>query len=231
MNKKNSAKVKTKPIYNFFSAKKTTANVVSPNSFYEENLPKVTPVVEKQIELHRDEEIKNLQQQIEKLTLENTKCKKENQKIKNDMAGLLKVHKELCRLYVNKEMMLKMAEKRNKQQGSILFDSFKNDLGENVLCKLRKLHISKRSDSTFILQCMRQLFENEKELNSVSACGINGHKMVSDEKRDILDRIFLERLSSDKLTEVELTERYIRLNRHINVAIGNMRQEVSFSLY
>lgn len=217
--------VKSKPIYSFFSATKNTASVSSAG-FYEQHLPKPTEEIPVAMQLERDEQIKNLKDQVAKLEIENTKLKDENKKCKDDLASLMKVHKETCRMYVNKELKVKLLEKKSTplSKESILFESFKEDFGETVLQNLHKLHGSKRSDSTFILQCMRKLFENDKELSSISACGTDGTAMISIEKRTILENIFLERLSNEDLNDVETTERYIRLSRHINVAISNIRR-------
>lgn len=43
------------------------------------------------------------------------------------------------------------------------------------------------------------------------------------EKRDVIERIFLERLASAKLSDTEQNERFFLLDRHINVSINNMK--------
>lgn len=226
MSNKKNQKIATKPIYQFFPSKKNAASASS-NGFYEQHIPNPPSDVNNSITVAHDDEIEHLKEQIAKLTIENAKIKEENIKCKNDLAGLLKVHKEMCRMYVNKELKMKLLEKKIVPQEGILFDSFKNDLGEDVLINLRKLHGSKRSDSTFILQCMRKLYENDDQLDSVSACGNSKNGTMAKAKRDIIERIFLERLSSENLSDIDTSQRFIRLNRHINVAIANLRKEVN----
>lgn len=232
MSTKKSTKVKMKAIHTFFPSIKNNTSESS-NEFYQEFLPKISTDNEKpvmsieQLDTAEDldNEIKQLKEKIEKLSAENAQLKQENTKYKNDFAGLMKVHKEMCRMYVNKDLKIKLMEKKGKSQAGVLFDSFKDDLGENVLKTLRRLHGSKRSDSTFILQCIRKLYATD-DITSVSACGSDQNTRIPSEKREILEQIFVERLSSENLTDVETSERFLRLNRHINVAISNMRKEV-----
>lgn len=205
------------------------------NDFYKQNLPIEKPSVE---DHHHQKDIMEenatLKMQVENFKNENAKLSEENTKLRKDLASLLKVHRETCRMYVNKELKVKLFQKHNVaqdlSQNPVLFDQFTKDLGEDVLKKLRSIGGSKRADSTFILHCMRKLFENKNELQNMSASGTDRKKMIPKNKRDVLDRIFLERLSSEKLDDVEMNERYLCMNRLINVAIGNiLRKKVNQS--
>ncbi|XP_055306899.1 uncharacterized protein LOC129571160 isoform X2 [Sitodiplosis mosellana] len=139
------------------------------------------------------------------------------------MNGLLKVHKETCRLYVNKEIKVNVLEKKKFPQDSrLLYESFEDEFGKEVIIKLRKLQNSISSDSTLILNCVKSLFRNTEELKSMSACGQNKNVQMPREKREKLDAIFLERLSSIEMKDDERNMRYHRLNRLINTAIGNI---------
>lgn len=65
--------------------------------------------------------------------------------------------------------------------GNVLFNSFDDIFGEDVLKELRKLAGSKMSDSTFILKCMRKLYSESEVLKSKTASGTDGKSTVSPE--------------------------------------------------
>lgn len=142
-------------------------------------------------------------------------------------------------MYVNSEMKYKVLKKSVNLQSHVLYESFKNDFDENVLKQLRKIQGERNRDSTFILICMRELCK-DIGLNSITAKGTRRGRPsqleipkekspLPMEKREIIDNIFLERLASEKLNDGELSERYVLLNRHINVAITNIKKtNVSF---
>lgn len=229
----------TSPIFTFFP-KKNKNN--SANSFYEQNLPKASKSVPEnesnQLTVVK-ESLKKLQDQNIQLKTENfqlkaeiDKLQKENTKKQNDLKNLLKLHKETCRMYVNKEMKFKILKKSVNLQSQVLYESFESHFGEKVLKQLRKLQGGKNRDSTFILTCMRKLCE-DIDLKSITSKGTQKDKSAFPlQKREILESIFLERLASIKLTDKEQNERYILLNRHINVAIFNIKNAtVSFLVY
>lgn len=174
-------------------------------------------------------DIEQLKERLEQLQIENVKLRKELTKMRTDFNGLLKVHKETCRLYVNKEIKVKAMEKKFFPQGEVLYESFEHVLGQAVVIKLRKLQDGVSSDSTLILNCVRCLFRNIEELQSMSACGHSEKVQMPREKRETLDAIFLERLNSIEMKDEERTKRYSRLNRLINQAISNLKPSVSYS--
>lgn len=221
----------TPPIYNFFPKSKDSQNH-SMNDFYSEHLPNIPQNVEQSTQqLDAQNQIQQLKQKVEILTAENVKLRQENVKCHKEMAQLLKIHKETCRLYVNKELKVKILEKNVIPQDTILYDSFKEHFGDAVLIELRKIGASRRNDSSFILVCMRKLFENPEELKNVSACGTSQNSIFPTQRREILENIFLERLSNVNMKDEERSERYLRLNRLINVAIGNITRFTVSSIY
>lgn len=109
------------------------------------------------------------------------------------------------------------------------FDTFKNVFDEKFIEDLKRLDKSRKNDSTFILQCLKKLYKNTEQLQMITACGTDGKSTVSLEKRNVIESLFLERLSNQELTQVEITERYIRLNVLINSSINNiLRSKVIF---
>lgn len=230
------------PILTFFP--KRTINT-SANSFYAQNLPKTSkpiPVNEsKQLTTHSTVDLGKLQDENVQLKAEIKEMRKQNAKKQIDLKNLLKLQKETCRMYVNSEMKYKVLKKSVNLQSHVLYETFKNYFGEKVLKQLRKIQGERNRDSTFILICMRELCK-DFDLNSITAKGTRRGRRAHQceipkeksslpmEKREILDGIFLERLASAKLNDSELNERYVLLNRHINVAITNIKKaNVSFS--
>lgn len=107
-----------------------------------------------------------------------------------------------------------------------LFKRYKRVFGAATIRRLRAFDISKKKDSTFILECMKKLFENDEQLKNVSACGRKSN--LSPQKRKVLDDIFVERLAIEQIDNNEAQERYLRLNTLINYAIANIVR-VSFN--
>lgn len=145
----------------------------------------------------------------------------ENQKYKKDLAELRKLYNAACRVYVKKDMAIKLLQKRS-ESGGLLYDGFKEQLGDAVLKNLRKLSGNKRSDSTFILHCLRKLYTNPEHLKSKSAAGTVGKNMISPDKCEIIENIFIERLHADNLQGPEIEKSSICLNKLINDAIYNI---------
>lgn len=239
------------PIFTFFPKQRKNT---SASSFYAQNLPKSYSTVancsDSFIPVNESEQLAtveyDLQDENVKLKAENVQLKaeieelrKQNAKKQNDLKNLLKLQKETCRMYVNSEMKYKVLKKSVNLQSHVLYESFKNDFDENVLKQLRKIQGERNRDSTFILICMRELCK-DIGLNSITAKGTRRGRPsqleipkekspLPMEKREIIDNIFLERLASEKLNDGELSERYVLLNRHINVAITNIKKtNVSF---
>lgn len=230
-------------ILSFFPIKNKNT---SAKEFYAQNLPTTSNSVLQESNKSQNDDVENRFQSVHEENIElqaenvqlkeinqqlnekNTQLRNKNAKLQNDLKKLLKLHRETCRMYVNKELKIKILKKSAIAQSNLLYESFKNDFGEEVLKKLRKFQCEKSRDSTFILVCMRELFKTI-DLKCVTASGTGNKSCIPSDKREILERIFLERLASDKLNDSEQTERYMRLNRHINVAISNMlKTNVSF---
>lgn len=217
------------PIFTFFPKKNKNTSAAT---FYAQNIPKAKESVPEKEANQKIEkknlkrlEGENIQLKEENLQLKAKidKLRKENAKKQNDLKSLLKLHKETCRMYVNNEMKYKILQKSVNLQSELLYQSFESDLGENVLKKIRKIQGEKSRDSTFILHCMRELFKNGNS-TSMSAKGKRkGKSAMPSEKRDVIERIFLERLASAKLSDTEQNERFFLLDRHINVSINNMK--------
>lgn len=239
------------PIFTFFPKQNKSTNA---NSFYAQNLPKTSKSVPQSVPTTVSKESNAAKNRLEKLEVENVqlktengelkseieKLRKENVKKQNDLKNLLKLHKETFRLYVNSQLKVKLLNKSVNGQSQVLYETFKNVFGENVLKQLRKIQGEKRGDSSFILICMRELCK-DIDIKSVTASGTRkgrkGRPTVSlevpkeksplpTEKREILESIFLERLASAKLNDSEQNVRYLLLNRHINVALFNIKHSI-----
>lgn len=219
-------KSNTQPIYHFFHCTPKTDNA-SASDFYKENLP--TPT-NGQIQKDENSSYQQLNLENEQLKFENQQLKSENYKLKtenakylSDMKNLKKLYHKACSSYVNKDLKIKLLEKKHQSVG-FLYDDFKDTFDGTALKKLRALKAGKRNDSTFILRCMQALYSSGDELKNKTACGKSGQGM-SPEKHKIVADIFMERLISESITDEQVNERHHRLNTLVNYAIANISRE------
>lgn len=190
--------------------------------------PESVLITETITENSNSNEYELLKKKYADLQAENKRLLEENNKYKNDLISLQKVHSAMCRQYVKKDMKIHILQKKIIP-GNVLFNSLDDIFGEDVLKELRKLAGSKKSDSTFILKCMRKLYSESEVLKSETASGTDGKSTVSPEKRKAIEGIFLERLSSENLNDIEINERFMRLNILINSSINNnLRRKASY---
>lgn len=230
----------SKPIFTFFP--KTKKLETSASEFYKEYLPNATAnsnisqdirYLQEERSVSDENEIlkaenTRLKSELEIVTAECTQLKAENNKLLRDLKSVKKLLNETSVLSATKEIKLKILEKKSDEQMP-LYDDYSEILSDAVLKELRKLAVSRRSDSTFVLKIMRQLYsENIQDLQMVTACGRAENGLIPAEKRTILQKMFTERLASLNLKESEWIERYSRLNELMNSAINNInRQNVS----
>lgn len=236
MSEKTNKTPNARPIFHFFP--KSTKHVpIGASEFYKENLPEPT------------KENKDEQKVNENLLLENQKLKlqlneantkieqliKENKKCQNDLVSLKKLYNATCRSYVQKDFKIKLLEK-NVSKGNetnvekdLMYEQHNGIFDEQTLIKLRSVNGAKRSDSSFVLICMRKLYENSlSTLHLKSACGTHkGKTVISPEKRRIIESLLLERLSSEATSDEDANLRYLRLNDLINNAINNICRTVT----
>lgn len=176
----------------------------------------------------------------QRLKAENGELKVQLAKIKGENEKLTQQHRKM---YCDWIALKRMSEANNKNYAQTilkhklharksipkprLFDRFESEFDANTLERLKRIDNSKKRDSTFILECMRNLCRNKEQLKNVTACGRKNkakqhNSILSLDKREILDDMFIERLSIEKIDEVEVRERYLRLNTLINSAICNI---------
>lgn len=175
---------------------------------------------------NENEELKN---QLKESVAECEKLKHENKKYLSDLKSLNKLYSQACKTYVGKDLKIRLLEKKCMPDG-LLFESYKEQFGDEILKDLRRLNGNKRNDSTLVLKCIRKLYEHEiDQLKNIRACGRTDASSIPPNKRMVVENIFLERLSNANLTDNESTERFARLNGLINDAINNvLRPKVSF---
>lgn len=206
----------------------------SETDFYNQHLPETQkssnktaqtifpaqPISESKQPANLQQEFDSLKCKFEELQIDYTKVVEENKKYKKDLTELRKIHNATCRGFVKKDMKIKLLQK--KFEDGLLYDRFKEQLGDNVLKALRKLSGNKRSDSSFILHCLRKLYTNPADLKSKSAAGTDGKDMLSPDKRDMIESIFLERLQTEQMQDSDIEERFVCLNKLINDGIYNI---------
>lgn len=113
----------------------------SQNAFYQHSLPSVSPKIdicnESSPIVNFPEDLKKIKAENERLSTENSALKEQLKKVRDDFNKLLKLHNETCRMYVNKEMKIKLLEKKRVTSSDIvLFDRYKNDFDAIVLKEL-----------------------------------------------------------------------------------------------
>lgn len=158
------------------------------------------------------------------LRVTNDKLRKENQKIRQELIALKRMYDSTEHNYVQKLLKMKIRE-QNFSPDVGQFGRFESVFGVEIIERLRALDHSKKRDSSFILECMRKLCSDDAQLKHVTACGRKGKLQksnFSEEKRKILDDIFIERLATAQADEIETNDRYFRLNELINNAINNI---------
>lgn len=162
------------------------------------------------------------------LQLKCAKLKSENQKYLRDLKSMKKLLNETCVLQASKELKLRILEKKNAE-GKRMFDDHVESLGENALSKLRRVPVSRRSDSIFVLRIMQNLYSNKtQDLEMKTACGRSQNGFISPKNKSIVEDLLTERLLNLNLSEKDFTERLTRVNKLINNAINNiLRQKVS----
>lgn len=229
----------TKPIFHFFSKSKKQDPICA-SEFYKENLPEPTKedkneqIVDTNFLLENQKlklELKEAHTKIEQLV-------KENKKYQNDLISLKKLYNATCRSYVQKDFKIKLLEKNILKENEtdfekkLMYEQHKGIFDEQTLVKLRSVNGTKRSDSSFVLICMRKLYENSLlTLHLKSARGTHKEKtVISPEKRGIIESLLLERLSSEAMNEEDANLRYLRLNDLINNAINNIHRAVRIPL-
>lgn len=127
--------------------------------------------------------MENLRVQLDEEKRKNSLLSEENAKFKNDCIQLRKLYNQACRANVRKDFKIEMMEK-SIAPTELIFDQYKNILGQPVLKKIRNLSEHRKSDSTFIHRCMQKLYENDpKKLENKSANGAIGTVCITPEKK------------------------------------------------
>lgn len=153
-----------------------------------------------------------------KMLLNNMKA--ENENLNSELASLKNLYDTACKNYIHKDFAAELVKKKCVP-AKLSFSDHKENLGEMTITQLRKIKGDKRSDSTFILTCVKKLFENNS-LKYVTACGRNMSAIMLPEKRQIINDLFVERLAREQIRNEELNERHKRMNTLINSAINNI---------
>lgn len=190
------------PIFQYFP-RVSKISQPTPNEFYTQNLPKNDRSVETPL--------------TSQVVQENEQLKKENKKLKNDLAALTKLYNQTCRAYVKKDLKIKLLEKRLTPEG-LIFEKHKTVLGDITLKALRKIDGNRRADSSFILKCVKKLYETDLEKLKYKS----GQSEITPDKKAFFKEILLERLLHENINEDELDCRMNRLNELLKNAITTL---------
>lgn len=243
------SKMKRRPsspqsVYAFFE--RTKKDNTSASDFYAQHLPKeqIHPKEQENIlqqsmvasdicaENNILEDVNlQLKSQIKAMQGELEKTKKQNAKYLRDLESMKKLLNKTSVSSASKEAKIRLMQKKCQAKANdngndpLIFGSYENILGMEVLKQLRKLGDMQRNDSTFVLKVVQKLYLHETEkLKNKRACGRlyqKGYEPISPQKKGIIAEIFRERLNSLNLNEGESTLRLGRLNELINIAIKN----------
>lgn len=149
------------------------------------------------------------------------KLRRQNQKIHQELLTLKRLYDLTDRSYTQRLLKLEIREQKNFREMG-LFGRFVKVFGVQTINRLKKIDSSRKRDSSFILECMKIFCANDEQLMHASACGRMNKTNFPPEKRKILDDIFIERLAMEQIDDIEVHERYFRLNELINNAINNI---------
>lgn len=153
-----------------------------------------------------------LKEQLISMKAENERLYEKNQQLMDDFAAL----KNMCSGNGQEGLIIKLLEKRNIPK-MLLFNNHENVLGHKTIEELKQLDDSEQKDSTFILKCMKKIFENDC-LNNVTASG----RAKTQIDKTILDDLFTQRLAHVNIEYVRIIQRYSRFNRLVNSARNNI---------
>lgn len=119
-------------------------------------------------------------------------------------------------------------EEEHKVHNPLIFNNFENIFEASELTTLRSIPFSSSRDSSFILQVLRFLYKDDLSiLNSRTASTKVANKdPISPEKKTILVGLYNERLSSLKLTDLDLDSRNAKLNEFVMTGINNIRKSL-----
>lgn len=187
---------------------------------------------ENEVQKSNCDEIAKLKLELEMIKAENVKLKKENTKYVTDLRSMKKLLNETCVSHASKELKIRILEKKHSQ-GKSMFDDHKEILREPALKQLRKISVNRRSDSTFVLKIMQNLYsDNIEDLKMKTVCGRAANGFISPTTTTMIKDLLTERLLNLNLTEPQFNERFNRANELINNAIKNiLRQKVCTELF
>lgn len=154
--------------------------------------------------------------------------KNENKKYLMELTNLNKLYRQKCKSSYSKALKIKITEKESVSNDGH-FESHNDRLGTATIECLRRLDGSRRNDSTFVLMCMKKIYGNDIGiLKKETACGRATNGTILSENRDVIESLFVERITNLELSERDSMERIGRLNQLINSAKNNLiRPKVS----
>lgn len=139
-------------------------------------------------------------------------CEEEIDLLKKELNSLIDKEKELKENYkhilienMKKDLLIDSLEKSDQKDKQ--FESFKDHISSSVLNELRAKSSLRSDDPNFISVALHGLYGNDigilkkKTLSGRSDCG--GKQPISPKKKEILERIFEERLNASPVNDVD----------------------------
>lgn len=173
-------------------------------------MEKVSVDSETEIQILRAENIK-LKEKLIEMKAQNDLLNEQNKQLTDDFTAI----KNMCG---QDGLVIKLLEAKKIPTSQLFINKFAI-LGHETIAELEQLDASEQKDSTFVLKCMKKIFENDEcSLNTVSASGREKNAI----DKTTIDDLFIQRLANLNIEYKQMTQRYSRLNKLINSAKNNI---------
>lgn len=163
------------------------------------------------------------------LIIENKLLKEENAQQKREIEELLSENNNLREILKKYTDFKNRNEKSTKTEALLYLEQYRNKISQNVLKELQEISGKQRNDSTFILKIMRDIYENINVLKNETAKGTDGKSMMSQDKRQLIDGMFRDRLLKENLSSLEFEKRFGQITKLINYARNNIMKVRTFT--
>lgn len=177
------------------------------------------------------EEYDALRKKCKDLELQNSKLVKDNRALKKllDASKSTNLYKDLkiTRLKASNSVA------ESSEPKSMLFKDYESYFTHSEMKGLRSFGKGKRKDAAFITSCVKFVYQGDVVRIRKKCSGdrrIKGKEPISPDKKELLTKMFNERLEADQTNDENGFERCGRLNRLIGDAIYNLTKRQPLEL-
>lgn len=168
---------------------------------------------------------------IEQLQNELKELKKTNVELLSDNKRLKKLFDQSTKINLHKDLKINniVSDTQNSliSHGKSTFSLFESTFLLTELQALRSISINRTGDSTFVLTSMRFLYKDNLNLlkSRTSTKPTETKQPITPSKKDIVTKIFRERLLVLGLCPSDFNTRFAKLNDHIKTALKNLSKK------